>query len=214
MREVIHGLGVGAHIKKALSKAAITAIDDASTRLSSLLDGTDPHRGATYGNGVGHDLAKKLGEAAGHAVDSGSTRLDSAIDGSDPSDATYGSGFCKHCGVLKGRHPVRTVEHLYDEMEGGLLKGSAEAKAHAIYMRSKRQNPENYARGTDRAKGYENKNSWIEYVKKFREANPTLTWKECMVKAGAARRRFIEDAQGGARVKRAWAPAKRVDAIE
>jgi hypothetical protein len=77
-------------------------------------------------------------------------------------------------------------------------------------MRSKRQNPEQYAKGTDKAKGYANKNSWIEYVKTFRDANPDLTWKQCMVQAGAARRKFLDDAQGGARVKRAWAPAKRV----
>ena len=91
---VAFGGKIGINIAKALGDALETAIDDSSTRLSSTLDGTDPHKDAHYGGKIGSNILKSLGKALITAIDDGSTRLTSTIDGSDPhKDAQYGSGF-------------------------------------------------------------------------------------------------------------------------
>jgi hypothetical protein len=195
--KAIHGLGIGMDIAHALGHAAISGINNASTRLTSALDGSDPSD-RTYGGsvasihekvdrvtrkglGMGYDIAHALGHAAISGINGASTRLTSALDGSDPSDATY----------------------------GGLLENSPEAKAHAIVMRAARKNPELYAKGTDRAKGYAKKNAWIEYVKQYREEYPNKTWAQCMKDASEERKGLIMSSEGY-KAKRKWAPAKRV----
>ena len=82
---------IGANILNALGKAAVSAIQDGSIRLTSAIDGSDPHKDAVYGGKIGLNILQALGKAAQAGIEDGSIRLTSAIDGSDPhKDAVYG----------------------------------------------------------------------------------------------------------------------------
>jgi hypothetical protein len=92
-RKIRGGAGgkIGLNILHALGKAAVAGIQDGSVRLTSVIDGTDPHKDAVYGGKIGINILHALGKAAVAGIQDGSVRLTSAIDGSDPhKGAVYG----------------------------------------------------------------------------------------------------------------------------
>jgi hypothetical protein len=140
-------------IAHALGHAAISGINNASTRLTSALDGSDPSDRAYGGSvasihakvdrvtrkglGIGFDIAHALGNAAISGIDGASTRLTSALDGSDPSDATYGEGFPK--GTKQAKKSMARARKAHSAYNQGIfVKGSQEAKDHMAKLRAMR----------------------------------------------------------------------------
>jgi hypothetical protein len=100
-----------------------------------------------------------------------------------------------------------------DNMEGGFLKGSAEAIAHGAKMRAARKDQDKYVKGHPAARVHAMANTWIVEVQNFRKAHPELSYKEAMMGAAQARREHAVN--GPANKKRAWKAKDRqwIDAI-
>jgi len=223
---------IGMNVLHALGKAAVTGIESGSTRLTSAIDGSDPHSDATYGSGfgsihkikqaielmkgagVGHNIAKALGTAAVHAIEDGSTRLSSVLDGSDPhSDAHYGEGFPKGSAqakkaMAKARRAQPSMYHPTTNKTNRrrFIKGSKEAHEYMSQLRAAKGDhtaakdkdkydfwdeglPDTRRKKPVRGGELRGPNPWLEFVKAFRSQHPEKTYKECLSAAAAEWRR-------------------------
>jgi hypothetical protein len=153
--------------------------------------------GLGLGGKVGTDLGKRLAGITGDVVESAAERAMREMSGGKVNrlrKARKWEGFVADDVIPDGITAARNVNSLVQEirnpvvsglknmfgfgMNGGLLKGSPEAKAHAAKMHAARRLK--YVKGSDASKASNAKNPWLVFVKEFYDAHPEMTYREAL----------------------------------